>query len=166
MERYHKPSKVKPIKVGDRVYLKHTPKRTENRKLQPIFDGPYRVIHKNSDVVIKIRDLRTSKVLTVHTDRVKLIHEDCVTVSQHPHVRRAFPLHPNSEAEILTAALPIQTGLEDTAPPEDVPPPATNESESAATPLPSPAQPRYALRSFSVVPDLPNVMSRPIEYNK
>ena len=55
MESNQKTSQIKPVKIGDRVFLKYMPKRTENKKLQPIFDGLYRIIVKKSDVVVQIK---------------------------------------------------------------------------------------------------------------
>ena len=89
MERYQKPSKVKQVKVGDRVFLKHTPKRNENKKLQPIFDGPYRVIARKSDVVVRVRNLGNNKEVPVHIDKIKILHEDNVSMSEFPSVRKA-----------------------------------------------------------------------------
>ena len=92
MERYHKNAKIKKAKIGDRVFVQHRARQGEPRKLQPLYDGPFRVVDLVSDVVIKIRDIRTSKVHTLHTDRVKIIPEDCVGIQDYEQVRKAYPL--------------------------------------------------------------------------
>lgn len=68
MEKYYKPSK---IKKGHRRWQSIPlicTKEKQNKKLQPIIDEPYRVIAKSSNVVVKVRNLRTSGISTVHTD--------------------------------------------------------------------------------------------------
>lgn len=97
MEKYHKPCTVKPLKIGDRVFLKYVPKRTENKELQPLYDGPYRVLRQISDVVVPLCHICTGKVTTVHTDKVKPIPEDCMAPSQHPCVRRAYSFLPKQD---------------------------------------------------------------------
>lgn len=181
MERNYKPSKVKPLKVGDRVFLKHIPTRKEPKKLQSIFDGPYRVVDKISDVVVKIRNLRTSKLVTVHTDRVKVLHEDCIDVQQCPAARRAYPFNPQEECEIFSA-VPApdnsvtqtnsvssdneQSSADDVRSPPTVQTPTEETSSQTRTEVSEPPQHRYSLRSSSQVQDLPNVMVRPLEYNR
>lgn len=99
MERHHRPSRIKEIAVGDSP-LRYIPKRKENKKLQPVFDDPYRVLEKVSNVVIRLHNIRTDKVTTVHTDRVRILQEDCVTIKQCSKVRRAFPINPQPEEAI------------------------------------------------------------------
>ena len=165
MEKYRKPSKIKPINVGDRVLLRYIPKKKTNKKLQPLYDGPFRVLQKVSDVVIRLRNIRTSKEVTVHTDRVRVLHEDCVTIKQFPKVRRAFPTNPENETLWHHYEWPPEE--EEEAP---GPPPATDpaiprtEVTGPASPAAPPRSPPYSLRSSSRAPDLPNVMARPLEY--
>lgn len=187
MEKYYKPSKTKPVKIGDRVFLRYVPKRTEHKKLQPIFDGPYGVVDKPSDVVVKIKDLRTSKVTTVHTDRIKVLHEDCIDARQCPSVRRAYPLHPRKSLEEneLWSTLLTPNALETESAPEleetldgDVCSPRSPEiaesevpksielTEDPCSSQPVTPSPRYSLRSSSTVSDFPHVMSKPLEYAK
>ena len=89
MERFHKGGKIKNVKLGDRVYLQHIPTKKENKKLQPLYDGPYRVIHQISDVVVKLKNIRNIKEITVHTDRIRVIPEENITLKQNTNVRRA-----------------------------------------------------------------------------
>ena len=184
MERYQKPSKIKQVKVGDRVFLRYNPKRTENKKLQPIFDGPYRVIAKKSDVVVKVKNLRNNKEVTVHADKIKILHENNVSMSEFSLVRKAYPFKEKAQ--------PVNDDLWFVLPDVSEPSPSivesqedngdessnqdevnTNESitqdesnihgnKTGRNP-PVPA-PRYSLRSSSTVPEIPNVMHKPIEY--
>ena len=39
VERYQKKGKIKDVKIGDRVYLKHVPKKKEHKKLQPLLES-------------------------------------------------------------------------------------------------------------------------------
>ena len=54
-------SKIKPLLIGDRVYIKNIPKGGVARKLQPLYSGPYRVVDRISDVVIKLRSALLSR---------------------------------------------------------------------------------------------------------
>ena len=181
MERNQKPSQIKPVKIGDRVFLKYMPKRTENKKLQPIFDGPYRIIAKKSDVVVQFKNLRTSKVVTVHIDKIKVLHEDNIGVNEFPSVRKAYPFKERKFSvddelwSILPDAFEPSTGNTENnqsivvgssnvnnAPDELVSSDIVNEA-AVVPPVPAP---RYSLRSSSTVPEVPHVMSKPIEYNK
>lgn len=49
-----------------------------------------------SYVVVKVRNIRASKVATTHTDKIKALHEDCVNIQQCPKVRHAFPFKSES----------------------------------------------------------------------
>ncbi|KAK3895482.1 hypothetical protein Pcinc_000824 [Petrolisthes cinctipes] len=92
MEKYHKKSRIKPLKEGDRVYVKYIPKRGMKKKLQPLYDGPYRVLRKISDVVVKLRKIVSSKEVTVHTDKIRLIPEASLTNKEDTEIRRAYPV--------------------------------------------------------------------------
>ena len=184
MERYQKPSRIKQVKVGDRVFLKYNPKRTENKKLQPIFYGPYRVIARKSDVVVRVRNLRNNKEVTVHTDKIKILHEDNVSMSEFPLVRKAFPFKEKTQpvTDDLWSVLPDvsepRPGIDENQ--EDNSDESSNQDEvnthesitqdessihgnktGRNPPVPAP---RYSLRSSCTVPEIPNVMHKPIEY--
>ena len=163
MEKYYKPSSVKPLKEGDRVFLRFMPQRNVNRKLQPIYDGPYRILKQVSDVVVTLRNIRTGKVTTVHTDKVKPIHEDCMTPTRHPSVRRAFGFLPKENVieheELWTAMSPLASE-------ESVLGNQPVDEQESRSPPGTGKLPRYNLRSKTSVADLPNVMSKPIEYKR
>lgn len=86
-------------------------------------------------------------------------------MDQFPHVRRAFPLHPNPDATVLTTALAPggDSEVTDSADKNE-----TREQDivnvETASPIAEPPPPRYSLRSSSTVQDLPNVMPKPTEY--
>ena len=164
MEKYHRPSCVKPLKVGDRVFLRFMPQRNVHKKLQPIYDGPYRVLKQISDVVVTLRNIRTGKVTSVHTDKVKAIHEDALSPSQHPCVRRAYSFLPKEQIkdhddlwETMIAPPTAQEPVLGNQPIDD----QVSRSPDAVEPTT-----RYNLRSRTSVPNLPNVMSKPIEYKR
>ena len=80
------------------MYVKHIPSRRHNRKLQPLYDGLYRVMRKISEVALKLKNIRTHKEVSVHTDRVKVIHEGGITIKENGMVRKAYPLRdPDSD---------------------------------------------------------------------
>ena len=70
----NKRAKIKPIQIGDRVYIRRVPTAGTPSKLQPAYTGPFRVVEKVSDVVIRIRNIRTGNTKTLHTDRIKIIN--------------------------------------------------------------------------------------------
>ena len=66
-------------------------------KLQPAYNGPFRVLDEVSDVVIKVRNIRSGDIKTLHRDRVRVIHEDNITPHLNPNVKRVNPVHDNGE---------------------------------------------------------------------
>ena len=56
--------------------------------MQPAYAEPFRVTSKVSDVVIKVRNIRTGVSKTLHTDRIRIIHEDNITPHQNQNVRK------------------------------------------------------------------------------
>ena len=52
---------------------------------------------KVSDVVVKVRYIRSGNMKTLHTDRVRVMHEDNITPYSNPNVKRAYPVHDNGE---------------------------------------------------------------------
>ena len=182
-----KRSRIKPLNIGDRVYVKRVPTKGAPTKLQPAYSGPFRVIDKISDVVIKVRNIRTGNIKTLHTDRIRVIHEDNTTLQQNPNVRKAYPVHDECEARSTKISLqhidqfPFSTKVtDDDSASEEEDDDVVNDSQIAIndsqadlssteeTPQvqPNVTVPRYNLRSSSKPPDLPLVMSKPIEYNK
>ena len=91
-KNYRRITKIKPLKIEDRVYVKHVQIREENKKLQPLYDGPYRIIRVISAVVMKLKSIRTGKEITLHTDKMRVIPEESITVRENENVRRAYPL--------------------------------------------------------------------------
>ena len=150
-----KRARIKEIQIGDRVFVKRIPTKGIPKKLQPAYSGPFRVTGKTSDVVIKIRNIKTGAVKTVHTDRVRVIHEDNANRELNLNVRRAYPVHEEDNTDT----------------------PHDDDDTGNINPFPFPQntddivefanQPRhYNLRSNSRPLELPNIMPRPIEYDK
>ncbi|XP_037775352.1 uncharacterized protein LOC119572351 [Penaeus monodon] len=83
---YAKPSQ---IIEGDRVYLKATPKVGLSKKVQPLYSGPYRVIEKINDVVLKIKRIADGKERKEHVDRLKL--EKSLVRGQAHNIDKAYP---------------------------------------------------------------------------
>ena len=170
LERNYKKSKIKPIKIGDRVYIKNVYKKGEPTKLQAAYNGPYRVIKKISDVVVTVKNLNTNKIVTLHTNRVRLLHEDCVDIKMQPNIRKAYPLKDNKnemqeflpEGPIIS--LPDEENIcnEETSVPSSPVDPVNEDitQEQVHQNL------RYNLRSSTTPQELPYIMPRPIEYKK
>ena len=59
--------------------------------------GPFRVLDKVSDVVIKVRNIRSGDINSLHTDRVRVKHEDNITPHLNTNVKRTYPVHDNGE---------------------------------------------------------------------
>ena len=68
-----KRAKIKPIQIGDKVYICRVPTAGIPSKLQPAYTGPFGVVEKMSDVVIRLGNNRTGNTKTLHTYRVKII---------------------------------------------------------------------------------------------
>ena len=54
------------MKIGDKVYVKHVQIKGENKKLQLLYDGPYRII--------------------------RVIPEESIAIRENGNVRRTYPL--------------------------------------------------------------------------
>ena len=85
-----KKAKIKPLNIGGIVYAPLVPRKELPSKLQPAHTGPFRVVNKMSDVVIKVRNIGTRNIKAFHTDRVCYIIEDDVRPHFNPNVRRAL----------------------------------------------------------------------------
>ena len=183
-----KRAKVKPIQVGDRVFVRRVPTAGTPSKLQPAYIGPFRVIDKVSDVVVKVRNIRTGAVKTLHTDRIRIIHEDNATPQINPNVRRAYPIHEPGETKETKVTLQtldpfpffpedkddsVNADIDDNSTSEEnhnvnhdedyANEESQNESQGEAS---TSTYPTYSLRSRSSVPDLPLIMNKPLEYCK
>ena len=182
-----KKAKVKLIQVGDRVYVRRVPTAGTPSKLQPAYTGPFRVIDKVSDVVVKVRNIRTGAVKTLHTDRIRVIHEDNATPHINPNVRRAYPIHGPGETKETKVTLQtldpfpffedtddsVNTDTDDNSTSEgsqndshDIDDAAEGSQEESQGEASTSAHPTYSLRSRSSVPDLPLIMNKPLEYCK
>ena len=95
-------AKLKEVRVGNRVYVKRIMKTGVTQKLQALYMGPYRVINKVSDVIVKLKNIKNHKELTIHTDRIKVIHEDDVSNNLSKNARRAYPIHENQVEKEIT----------------------------------------------------------------
>ena len=93
MEKQMKRTKLREVKVGDRVYVTVPPIPFRATKLQSRMQGPYRCIRKKSDTVIVIQRLSDLYTTDAHLDNVLVIPERMLTSQDHPNVRRAFPVH-------------------------------------------------------------------------
>jgi len=58
-----------PVSVGDRVYIKAIVKPGLSKKVQSLYTGPYRVVEKISEVVVRVQRLVDKRVSKVHVDR-------------------------------------------------------------------------------------------------
>ena len=86
-EKYgNRKAKLRPIKEGDRVWLK---KVVNVSKLGAKYAGPMRVV-KTLGVIYWVRDLTSLKIYQVHVDRLK--HEQEVSKDEAASVRDAFPV--------------------------------------------------------------------------
>ena len=64
----NKRAKIKVVEIGDRVYVIQVPRKGFPSKLQPVYNGPLRVLDKVIDVVMKVRNIRSGDIKTLHTD--------------------------------------------------------------------------------------------------
>lgn len=144
-------------KPGDRVYLRieaGTPGLSN--KLAPKWSGPFRVTERLSEVTFKIRDVKRGDDKVVHADRLKLAYDpfdsdqkgDSTPVGSPPPPRHSLPLvSPSSNYSSNSGISPdiiAQALLEETL-----------AEETQVTPCTVPT-PRYALRSYGPVTDLPS----------
>ena len=181
-----KRAKIKAIQVGDRVYVRRVPMAGTPSKLQPAYAGPYRVVEKVSDVVVKLRNIRNGKMTTLHTDRVRVIHEDNATPQMNPNVRRAYPVHESGETRETKVTLQpldpfpvfsedmddcMDTGSDESSLSE-VNNSIDDDNENVTENLQEESQGEasisipYSLRSRASAPDLPLIMHKPLEYGK
>ena len=127
-----------------------------------------------SDVVIKVRNIISGNIKTLHTDRVRVMHENNITPHLNPNVKRAYPVHDNGETRETRISLqPVDSFpffSEDTDD-NSVDNSVDNSMESALQNsieenrvLAPHTHYRYNLRSTSNVHDVPRIMSKPIEY--
>lgn len=86
--RFRGPTTVKPVDVGDRVFVTDHARKS---KLSPLYKGPYRVIDKVSDAVFKVRHILGGRVSTMHVDSLR--KEDNLTRKDNGNVRAAFPVN-------------------------------------------------------------------------
>lgn len=80
-----------PIREGDRVYMRAIPKPGVSKKVQPLYTGPYRVIERISEVIMRIQRLSDKKEAKCHVDRLKL--EKYLRPGHAYNVGRAYPIH-------------------------------------------------------------------------
>lgn len=76
--------------MRDRIYIKTIIKPGLNKKVQPLYTGPNRVVEKISEVMVIVQRL-TDKVSKVHVDRIK--KEACLRPGQAHNIDRAYPVH-------------------------------------------------------------------------
>ena len=163
--RRSKNAKIKPIKVGDRVYVRQPPMKGTPSKLQPAYTGPFRVTSKVSDVVVRLRNIKTGAIKTLHTDRVRVIHEDNVAPNQNKNVRKAYPVHDDEMTEQSTPSEQLDPFPFYSSNNEDTGRQPENTQNIQETNRPN-GQGRYQLRSTTKPSELPLVMDKPLEYIK
>ena len=187
-----KKAKLKAIKVGTCVYLKIPPKKNLATKLQPKYVGPFRIIEKVSEVIFKMKNLRTGKKTTVHADRLKIVHEDLVTKAQNRNAGLPFPFYREEDDDEQQAVQEADSSGEDLevrdagyfnehrnvpAPqpipaPRPIPPPQparVDPQPARVDPQPQRVEPNAEgrrLRSNYVPEPHPHVMPRPLEYSQ
>ena len=160
---------IKQIKVGDRVYVKQVPQKGSPSKLQPAYGGPFRVTEKISDVVVKLRNIKTGTSKTLHTNRVRVIHEDNITERQNRNCRRAYPVHEDDETDqswVTTPSVDPFPFFDDPESEHETGDTIQEQKTELVTSKEPAAQLRYNLRSRTPPQELPNVMEKPIEYGK
>lgn len=158
MEKYHRKARIKPLKEGNRVYVRYMPKSGIDKNLQPKYEGPCRIINEVSDVVVRMWKIGTGKEETVHTDKVKILLEDGISVIENPDVRRAYPTMQNEvlgKDELIFWDRGSKNEGEESELVKEV---STEEIVEQSS--------RYNLRSSSQVPDMPHVMPKLIEYRR
>ena len=131
---------------------------------------------KVSEVVIKVIKIRTGVSKTLHTDRIRVIHEDNMTPLQNQNVRKAYPVHEEGETSETKRTLqsldPFPFYNDDDSDSEEIDStagdnqPDSAEGDSGPETEDSPPQRRYPLRSTTTLSDLPLVMHKPLEYSK
>jgi len=84
-------ARIRPVVERDRVFVQAVPKPGLSKKVQPLFTGPYRVIHRVNEVLYKLRRLSDRKECKIHVDRLKLESSFCL--GQGGNVNRAYPVH-------------------------------------------------------------------------
>ena len=131
---------------------------------------------------MKLRNIRTGTRKTLHTDRIRIIHEDNITERQNRNARRAYPVHEDkemSETQMPTQPLdPFPFYNNDTSDDDNSDTESEDETHTTQTEQPdfsqseqvikpeSHVQQRYSLRSTVKPQELPLVMKKPIEYLK
>ena len=93
MEKKVKRTKIRDVKIGDRVYIANTPDPYRPLKLQKRMTGPYRVIGRKSDVIVRVQRLSDKAIVESHLDHTIVCNERSLNWDQHPNVRRAYPIH-------------------------------------------------------------------------
>ena len=61
-KKQNKTAKINIIEIGDRIYVKQVPRKGLSSKLQPAYNGSFRVLDKVSDVVIKVKNIRSGNI--------------------------------------------------------------------------------------------------------
>ena len=93
IENQQKRKTVLDVKEGDRIYIKKPPIPGLAHKLQPKYEGPYRLVKRVSEVNYRIKNLVSNKETTVHTNRMKVVPESCLKPSDNANVRQPYPVH-------------------------------------------------------------------------
>ena len=136
--------------------------------------------------MVKVRNIRTGATKILHTDRIRVIHEDNVTPQMNPNVRRAYPVHEPCETRKTKVDLQsldpfpflsqdndditeadenssIRGSKNESNDENEV---SDKEQDESQGNVAASSQPTYDLRSKVNVQDLPRVMQTPLEYRR
>ena len=103
----------KPFKQGELVWLYCTAtSRGQHRKFHRPWTGPYRIIHKLSDVTYRIQNMRARRQrIIVHFNRLKLCHPDMRIPEETPRSRQRGGLK-SSQGDTPLTLQPHGTNLQ------------------------------------------------------
>ena len=155
-EAQHKACKIKELQIGDRVYIKNPPKPGP-RKLQLKYRGPMRVIERLGKTVVIVQGIQSRRRYKVHTDNIKVVPEDALTIEDHPNIRKPYP---EVGDDVLTDLEEFHESTEVETEEDEI---ETQETLQREMPLLCP-RPDRQLRSAGAVKEIDNVMLKPIEY--
>lgn len=135
-------------------------------------------MRKVNDVVIVVKNMKNGKEKTIHTDRVRVVHEEAISSLENMNARKAYPVQ-REEAQCsacyaidedtedmhevyLSGSSDSGSEQEDTAARDNI---ADDDDIGNADRNAAIAHP-YALRSRGETADLPLVMTRPLEHQR
>ena len=97
LEKHQKRRKMRSVTIGERVFIAVAPQPYRPTKLQKKFDGPYRVIGRVSDVIVRVIRLKDRVITEAHLDNTLVVPERSLLYTDNPNVRRAYPIHDDDD---------------------------------------------------------------------